>query len=111
MPRTISRLALCHHEAGHAIAMLAIDERSPVRAPWIHRVLVRQRAEWATPYTDWRGRGEGEDMGIVERDPRVWSYELRCGAGGVVEDPTARAALAAGGRSAHSRDNCASGAP
>jgi hypothetical protein len=71
---------LCHHEAGHAVARLALDERLGEPGPPILRVVVRPRAEWGTPYVGADGVAHA-CLGIVEGDPRVPLWQL--------EDPAA----------------------
>jgi hypothetical protein len=66
---------IAYHEAGHAIARLALDETEPFPGPVIRRALIRRRSEWGQPLQLERGGVDSSGIaGIVEKDPRAWLY-------------------------------------
>ena len=74
---------LAFHEAGHAVAQLALDERMPTAPAPVWRVVARRRGKWEEPYTDGLGREIMDIQGLVEgRDrcrPIEWDDAVRCG--------------------------------
>src|SRR5690242_20377652 len=64
---------LAFHEAGHAVARLALDRVAPCPGPVIRHVMVRPADTWGTPFAEADGLAQ-DTQGFVDTQTRVCSW-------------------------------------
>lgn len=62
---------LAYHEAGHAVARLALDLVCEYPGPYTHRLIALPNNRLADGITDRRGNHIGDALGLAEQDSRV----------------------------------------